>query len=395
MNAALEALEAQAEELAAWRHDFHAHPETGFEEVRTAGIVAEKLRSWGIAVTEKVGKTGVVGVLEGALGPGRTIGLRADMDALPICEKGEMPWKSQNPGRMHACGHDGHTTMLLAAARYLSEHRDFRGRVIFIFQPAEEGQGGARAMIADGLFERFPMDEIYGMHNWPDRGVGCLGISPGTALAGSDFFTIKLHGRGAHGSSPQLSADAAYAAALVTAAMQQVVARNVAPLDAAVVSITEIHTGSAKNIIPQEAELGGCTRFLKPETGAFLRQRIEEVAKAAAASCGVQAEVSFESIYAVLANDRRLAEAMKAAAADVVGEEHAEWSPLPRMGSEDFAFMMEKVPGAFCFLGGQAPHAVKSLHNPAFDFDDRALPIGAAIWATLVHQRLAAWCAGL
>ena len=258
-----------------------------------------------------------------------------------------------------------------------------------MFQPAEEGTGGALAMIKDGLFERFPMDEIYGMHNWTDVEPGTFSVKSGAAMAGSDFFTIKLHGKGAHGSAPQLSADAALAASLVTVALQQIVARNVAPLDSAVVSVTKIHTGSAFNIIPQEAELGGCTRFFSSKTGAMLRRRIEEVAVSTAAACGVKAEVEFESIYAVLDNVPQLAEAMKKAAAAVVGEAKTQWAANPQMGSEDFSFMLEKVPGAYCFLGGQAPHGATNLHNPSFDFDDRVLPTGAAIWVELAMERLA------
>ncbi len=385
----LEEISRQNDEWAALRHDFHAHPELGLEEVRTSGIVAEKLKSWGIEVTEHVGVTGVVGVLRGELGPGRTVGLRADMDALAMREEGAVPYASTCPGKMHGCGHDGHTTMLLAAAKYLSEHRAFRGTVVFIFQPAEEGSGGALAMLRDGLFDRFPCDEIYGMHNWTDTEPGTFKVRRGEAMAGSDFFTIRVHGHGAHGSTPQLSADAALACSMIVTALQQIVARNVAPLDAAVVSVTKIHTGSAYNIIPQEAELGGCTRFFRKTTGELLRKRIEGVAKSVGEACGVTVEVSFEAIYAPLVNNDELIEAMRQAAVDLVGEANVVYSEEPQMGSEDFAFLMEKVPGAFAFLGGQAPHGAKNLHNPRYDFDDRILSTGAAFWCTLAMNRLA------
>ena len=384
----LEELEKHASEYAEWRHDFHAHPELGLEEVRTAGIVAQKLRSWGVDVTERVGRTGVVGVIEGSKGPGKSIGLRCDMDALAMTEESDCPYKSQNPGKMHGCGHDGHTTMLLAAAQYLAAHRDFAGRVVLIFQPAEEGSGGALAMLADHLFERFPCDEIYGMHNWTDVAPGTVKAKKGPAMAGSDFFTIKVFGKGAHGSAPQLSADAALAAALIVTALQQIVARNVAPLDSAVVSVTKIHTGSAFNIIPQNAELGGCTRFFSEKTGALLRKRIAEVAQAVAQSVGCRAEAEFKSIYAVLDNDSELTDAMLDAARAVVGDGKVSYAELPQMGSEDFSFLRREVPGAYMFLGGQAPHGATNLHNPKFDFDDRILPIGAAIWVTLAMRRL-------
>ncbi|MDO5532063.1 amidohydrolase [Sutterella sp.] len=384
----LETLQQKAATYAEWRHDFHQHPELGLEEVRTAGIVAEKLRSWGIEVTEKVGVTGVVGVIRGSLGPGKTIGLRADMDALAMTETGTCPWKSVNVGVMHGCGHDGHTTMLLAAAEYLAAHRDFHGTVILIFQPAEEGNGGARAMLADGLFERFPMDEIFGMHNAAEVRPGYFTGLKGAAMAGSDFFTIRVKGKGAHGSAPQNSVDATLTAAMIVTSLQQIVARNVAPLDSAVVSVTKNHAGSAFNVIPQDAELGGCTRFFSEKTGAMLRSRIEAVSKAVAESCGATAEVEFNSIYSVLENDAELTDAMMNAAREVVGPENVGYASAPRMGSEDFSFLSQRVRGAYCFLGGQAPHSVKNHHNPGYDFDDRILHVGAAIWVKLVEQRL-------
>ena len=420
------------DQMSAFRRRVHRRPEEGWTEFETTALIVNHLRSLQFEVrcgravihpdfvmgrdphlvaeaiarakrqgvseellSELDGFTGAVGIWDSGR-PGPVTAFRFDIDCVQVGETSDPAheanaggYASERPNLMHACGHDGHTTMLLAAARYLSQHRNFRGRVVLVFQPAEEGTGGALAMIKDGLFERFPMDEIYGMHNWTDVEPGTFSVKSGAAMAGSDFFTIKLYGKGAHGSAPQLSADAALAASLVTVALQQIVARNVAPLDSAVVSVTKIHTGSAFNIIPQEAELGGCTRFFSSETGSMLRRRIEEVAVSTAAACGVKAEVEFESIYAVLDNVPQLAEAMKKAAAAVVGEAKTQWAANPQMGSEDFSFMLEKVPGAYCFLGGQAPHGATNLHNPSFDFDDRVLPTGAAIWVELAMERLA------
>lgn len=382
-------LEAQSEELAAWRHEFHQHPEIGVDLPWTMARVAEMLRSWGIDVTEGVGHSGVVGVIRGTLGEGRTIALRSDMDALPIEEQGEHAWKSLNAGAMHACGHDGHMTQLLGAARWLAQHRDFRGTVLVIFQPGEEGADGANEMLRDGLFERFPWDEIYGMHNWTDVPVGEVTCRQGSTMAGQDFFSIRLKGRGAHGSAPQLSADPTLAAALVTAALQQVVSRNVSPLDVAVVSVTRIRAGTACNVIPEEAELGGCTRFFTDEIGDLLRRRIEEVAKNTAAGCGVTAEVTFTPIAAVLVSDDKLAEALRQAAEEVLGVGHAKYAERPQMASEDFSYLVRKAPGAYCFLGGQSPDGAHNLHNPKFDYDDRVLAKGAAILATVALRRLA------
>lgn len=383
-------LEAHAPEYIEWRHTFHEHPELGLETPWTADLVAAKLRSFGIEVTQGVGGHGVVGVLEGSLGPGRTVGLRSDMDALSITETGECPWKSRKPGLMHACGHDGHMTMLLAAAQYLAAHRDFKGKVVFIFQPGEEGAGGAWAMIKDGLFERFPVDELYGFHNWTDVPVGEVRCRKGATMAGQDFFAIRVKGKGAHASAPQLSADAALAAAMITTALQQIVSRNIAPLDSAVVSVTKIHTGSAFNIIPETAEVGGCTRFFSDETGALIRERIEAVTKATAESVGCRAEVEFTPVAAVLNSNARLAEELLAAAREVVGDEKASFADIPQMASEDFSYLAREVPGAYGFLGGQAPYGASNLHNPQFDFDDRVLSTGAALWVTIARRRLAA-----
>ena len=281
-------------------------------------------------------------------------------------------------------------TMLLAAAQYLAAHRDFKGKVVFIFQPGEEGAGGALAMIKDGLFERFPVDELYGFHNWTDVPVGEVRCRKGATMAGQDFFAIRVKGKGAHASAPQLSADAALAAAMITTALQQIVSRNIAPLDSAVVSVTKIHTGSAFNIIPETAEVGGCTRFFSDETGAGIRERIEAVTKATAESVGCTAEVEFTPVAAVLNSNARLAEELLAAAREVVGDEKASFADIPQMASEDFSYLAREVPGAYGFLGGQAPYGASNLHNPQFDFDDRVLSTGAALWVTIARRRLAA-----
>lgn len=386
----LEDLRSREAEYAKWRHEFHRHPELGLEEVWTSGVVAEKLKSWGIEVTEHVGRTGVVGVIHGNLGPGRTIALRSDMDALSMPEEGSCEWKSQNQGKMHGCGHDGHMTMLLAAAEYLSQHKDFKGTIVLIFQPGEEGAGGALEMMKDGLFKRFPCDEIYGMHNWTDVPVGQVRCRHGTTMAGQDFFSIHLKGKGSHASAPHLSADPVLAASLLVTALQQIASRNIAPLDPAVISVTKIHTGSAFNVIPETAEIGGCTRFFSNETGELLRKRIREVAEHIAISCGVSAKVEFDPIAAVLMSDPKLSDAFLAAAREVVGDANADFAELPQMASEDFSYLSQEVPGAYCFLGGQAPYGAKNLHNPCFDFDDRVLAVGAAIWVTIARNRLAA-----
>ncbi len=295
-------IQAFADDLVAIRRDLHAHPELGFEEVRTSGIVAEKLASWGIEVHRGIGKTGVVGVLHGTKGPGRRIGLRADMDALPMEETTNLPYRSQNPGVFHGCGHDGHTTMLLGAARYLAETRDFPGTIVFIFQPAEEGLGGARAMLADGLFERFPCAEIFGLHNAPHIEDGKVRIFPGPAMAGADFFDITIKGRGAHGARPESSRDPVIAATALVQALQSVVSRNANPQHAAVLSVTKIHAGSAYNVIPEEATLGGTMRFFDPATGELMRARMRTIAAGVAATYEMEIAVDIRSTFDVLVN---------------------------------------------------------------------------------------------
>lgn len=384
---ALPEIDAFTDDLVAIRRDIHAHPEIGFEEVRTSGIVAEKLEAWGIEVHRGIGGTGVVGILQGTGGPGRRIGLRADMDALPMDEITNLPWRSTIPGRMHACGHDGHTTMLLGAARYLAENRGFAGTAVFVFQPAEEGLGGARAMLADNLFERFPCDEIYGIHNAPNLDPGQIAVFPGAAMAGADFFDIKITGKGSHGAMPHVGRDPVIVAISLAAALQTIVSRNADPREAAVLSITQIHAGSAYNVIPEEAALAGTVRTFSPEIAKLIRERMREICAGMALSFGVQIDVDIRGIFDVLVNHPEQAVATAAVAAEIVGAGNVLTEPRPVMGSEDFADMLRVVPGAYAWVGhaGSVP-----VHNPAFVLDDGILPIGASLLARLVETRTVA-----
>jgi hippurate hydrolase len=381
---ALDHIRTYHDELTAIRHDLHTHPELGLEEHRTAAIVAAKLEEWGIEVHRGVGKTGVVGVLRAGNGPG-AIGLRADMDALPMTEANDLPYKSQSPGRMHACGHDGHTTMLLGAARYLAETKDFNGTVHLIFQPGEEGVGGALAMLDDKLLERFPCDAIFGMHNRVGLPVGEYSICPGPAMAGGAFFDITIEGRGSHGAHPDQSVDPVLVACHIGAALQSIVARNVAPLKTAVVSVTKIHSGDAFNVIPQCATLSGTARWFDPAVKALIAARMTQLAEGVAAGFGATAKVDFRTIFAPLVNDPEQSMIYADAAAELVGEALVDRAKGPTMGSEDFAFMMEKVPGAYILVGGGEGAAA---HNERFNFNDETTPYGAALYARLVERVL-------
>ena len=377
---------AIADELTAIRRDLHEHPELGFQEHRTAGIVAEKLRGWGIEVTTGIGGTGVVGVIKGNR-PGRTIGLRADMDALPIDERTNLPFASKTPGVMHACGHDGHTTMLLGAARYLAESRDFAGTAVVIFQPAEEGLGGGRAMIADGLFDRFPCDEIYGMHNAPNDPPGKVGVRPGPAMAGANFFDIKVTGKGSHAAAPDAGIDALMIATGLVRELQTIVARNVAPTTPIVLSVTQIHAGAAYNVIPETADIAGTVRYFDTEASEKVSARMRDICAGFARAHGCEIDIDIRNVFDVLVNDGDLSDRMIEAARDVVGAEQAGRKEKQVMGSEDFADMLRVVPGAYCTVGhsGGVP-----LHNPGFVLDDAVLPIGAAVYARMVETRGAA-----
>ncbi|QDM33101.1 amidohydrolase [Tardiphaga sp. vice352] len=381
----LDRIEGFADELTAIRRDLHAHPEIGFEEVRTSGIVAEKLESWGVEVHRGLGTTGVVGVLRGNGSGTKRIGLRADMDALPMEENTNLKWRSTIPGRFHGCGHDGHTTMLLGTARYLAETRNFDGTVHFIFQPAEEGLGGARAMIKDGLFDKFPCDEIYGLHNAPDMNHGEIAIFPGPGMAAADFFDITITGYGAHGAMPERSKDPVVIAMTLGQAMQTIVSRNVDPLKSAVLSITQIHSGSAYNVIPGDAKLCGTVRTFDEKIRLQIRERMRTLAAGMATAFDVEIKVDIRDGFSVLINQEEQAKAIEEVARTIVGDDNVFTKVRPKMGSEDFADMLQAVPGAYFWLGQQGSVPV---HNPGYYLDDKILPIGASMFARLIETRL-------
>lgn len=374
-------------DMTLWRRDIHAHPELGFEEHRTADLVAGKLASFGIEVHRGLGKTGVVGILK-AGNSTRTLGLRADMDALPIQEANTFEHRSQHAGVMHACGHDGHTTMLLGAARYLAETRDFDGTVHFIFQPAEEGIGGARAMVDDGLFEKFPCEAIFGMHNRPSLPVGKFAVKSGPMMAGGAFFDIQVTGKGAHGARPETGVDAALVAAHIAVALQSIVSRNVAPVDTAVLSVTKIHAGDAYNVIPQSATLGGTVRAFSREVMAMVEARMKRVAESTAEAFGASAAVDFRNLFSPTINNPAEAEYAARICTELVGAENVNRNPALVMASEDFSYMLERVPGCYINIGNGTAEGGCEVHNPAYDFNDDALPLGAAFFVRLVESRL-------
>ena len=382
----IDRIAAFAPELTELRRDLHAHPELGFQEVRTSGIVANLLTKWGIDTHTGIGKTGVIGTLKGK-GHGRTIGLRADMDALPIDERTNLSWASKTPGVMHACGHDGHTVMLLGAARYLAETRDFDGTAVFIFQPAEEGLGGARAMLAEKLFERFPCDEVYGMHNNPFAAPDRVGVKPGEAMAGADFFDFRIRGAGSHGAMPDQSKDPIVIASALVQQLQTIVSRNVPPVEPLVLSVTQIHAGAAYNVIPAEATVLGTMRFFDTDLANQVRGRMRSLAAGMALAYDVEIDLDIREIFDVLVNHELLSHAMLDVAREVVGPENVSVTAKVRTGSEDFADMLRVVPGAYCTVGhaGSAP-----LHSDHYVLDDAILPVGASIYARLVERRTAA-----
>lgn len=379
---------AAAAELTAIRRDIHAHPELGFEEERTSTIVAQKLKEWGCEVTTGIGKTGVVGTIRVGNNP-RAIGLRADMDALPMDELNTFDHRSTHKGRMHACGHDGHTAMLLGAAKYLAATRNFDGTVHLIFQPAEEGRGGAEAMVKDGLFQKFPCEIIFGMHNRPKLDVGKFAIRSGPQMAGGGLFDIHITGKGAHGARPEAGIDPVIIATQIISALQSVVSRNVAPLDSAVISVTQMHAGDAYNVIPQEAVLRGTIRAFRKETMALIKERIETISSGIAASLGGSAKADVRIAFPPLVNDKDAVKFIADVAAEIVGPENMNREGPFVMASEDFSYMLEQVPGAFINIGNGGGEGGCEVHNPSYDFNDEALALGSTLWARVVEKRLA------
>jgi hippurate hydrolase len=377
-------------ELTAIRRDLHAHPELAFEESRTAAMVAESLNKWGIETHTGLAKTGVVGVIKGKTNGGRSVGLRADMDCLPMHETGTVPYKSTHAGRMHACGHDGHTTMLLGAARYLAETRNFAGTAYLIFQPAEEGGGGGQVMVKEGLFRKFPADEIYALHNYPGLAPGKIAVRPGPMMAATDELKIKVRGTGGHAAFPQLTADPVVAAAHVITALQTIASRNVSPVDAVVVSICSMATSQigAFNVIPDGVELIGTARTFRPETRDLAEQKVRLIAAKTAEALGCTATVEYSRGYPATVNSARESLFAQRVGERLFGKGNVITDHDPVMGGEDFSYMLLERPGAYVFLGqGGGPHNC-FLHNPNYDFNDEVIPLGAGYLAALVEEAL-------
>ena len=394
----IDSIVTQAASIAAVRRDIHAHPELCFEEVRTADVVAGKLTEWGIPIHRGLGKTGVVGIVHGRDGGacGRAIGLRADMDALPMQEFNTFAHASKHQGKMHACGHDGHVAMLLAAAQHFAKHRNFDGTVYLIFQPAEEGGGGARVMIEEGLFEQFPMEAVYGMHNWPGMPVGTFAVSSGPVMASSNEFKITIRGKGSHAALPHNGIDPVPIACQMVQAFQTIISRNKKPVDAGVISVTMIHAGEATNVVPDSVELQGTVRTFTTEVTDLIEKRMRQIAEHHCAAHDATCEFEFVRNYPPTVNSAPEAEFARKVMAGIVGEANV-LVQEPTMGAEDFAFMLQAKPGAYCFIAnGDGAHREMGhgggpcmLHNPSYDFNDDLIPLGATYWVKLAEEWLA------
>ncbi len=387
----LRAINMFHDELVAIRRDIHAHPELGFKEARTSALVARQLQALGYEVHTGIGRTGVVGVLHGkATDSGLSIGLRADMDALPIHEVSDVPYRSKHDGVMHACGHDGHTTVLLGAARYLAETRNFNGRVVLIFQPAEEGLGGAQAMLDDGLFDRFHCDAIYALHNWPGLPPGVIGVNPGPMMAAADSFEISIEGRGGHGAHPYQTNDPVVIAAQLISALQTIVSRNIPAPDAAVLTIAAVNAGSldAMNVIPHKATMVGTVRTFSPVVQDQIITRMQEVIDGVAAAFRADIELKYQRMFPATINTPHHAELVADVAKELFGEDRVVDNLVPSMGSEDFSFMLQQRPGAYFRLGQGGAESGCVLHNAAFDFNDAVIPDGCAMFVRLVERSM-------
>ncbi len=385
------------DELQAIRRDIHAHPELGYEEHRTAELVASKLIEWGIPVTRGLGGTGVIGVVVGiGSGSGRTIGLRADMDALPMQEMNSFAHASKHDGKMHACGHDGHTTMLLGAAHYLSRHRNFSGKVVLIFQPAEESAGGAKRMIDDGLLLQFPMDAIFAMHNWPGHEFGSFGVRTGPMMASSNTFRVTVKGRGGHAAQPQRGVDPVMTAVQIAQSWQTIITRNKNPNKSAVLSVTQIHAGSAFNVIPDDASLIGTVRTFDIDVLDLIEKRMQEIAEHTAAAFGAEVDFRFRRSYPALVNHLQETAFAVEVLQTIVGNSNIDTNMEPTMGAEDFAFLLQEIPGCYVFIGnGMDNHRddlsrgeLCHLHNPKYDFNDALLPLGVTYLSRLAETFL-------
>ena len=379
------------DEIKGWRRDLHAHPETAFEEQRTSDFVAEKLAEFGIEVHRGLATTGVVGLLDGRTNAsGRAIGLRADMDALHIQELNDFDHRSRHDGKMHACGHDGHTAMLLGAAKYLSETRNFDGRVAFIFQPAEENEGGGRVMVEEGLFEKFPVEAVYGLHNMPGEPVGKVAMRAGPAMAAFDIFEIAITGKGAHAAMPHQGIDPVITGAQIVTALQTIASRRTEPIDSVVLSVTQFHAGDTWNVIPETAVIRGTVRTFRKDTQAKVEEDIARIAEAICASQGARMTLRYERRYPALVNSAAETDIAAAVAAKVVGQENVRVGAEPLMGSEDFAYMLEARPGCYIWLGNgtEGGPGGCAVHNPHYDFNDDIAVVGASYWATLVESTL-------
>lgn len=367
-----------------WRKDLHAHPELGYQEHRTSDKIAERLESFGLQVHRKIGGTGIVATLD--RGQGSFIGLRADMDALPMQEKSEHSHRSVNEGCMHACGHDGHTTILLATAKHLCDDREFQGRVHFIFQPAEETGAGARKMIEDGLFARFSMDAVYGLHNWPGLSQGMVAVNPGAMMASQDTFEICIQGSGAHAAMPERGNDPVVIATQLVSALQTIVSRQISPLDSAVLSVTMIEAGTAYNVIPQTATIRGTVRCLDQAVRLFIQNKITTMAQTLPIAFGASGTVEYREGYPVTQNDPQCAEHVREIVKTILGEESVRWDCRASMASEDFAYMLQASPGAYFWLGADGDTDSKPLHHPNYDFNDALIPIGVRLFAGIAKS---------